>query len=48
VIKVSVFYPNGEGKHFDMAYYCEKHRTWCQRNGDRFAFAVYRDGAFVF
>jgi uncharacterized protein (TIGR02118 family) len=31
MIKVSVFYPNGEGKHFDMAYYCEKHMTLVQR-----------------
>jgi uncharacterized protein (TIGR02118 family) len=23
--KVSVLYPNGEGKTFDMEYYCEKH-----------------------
>ena len=25
MIKVSVFYPNGEGKSFDMDYYCDKH-----------------------
>lgn len=25
MIKVSVMYPNGEGKTFDMAYYLEKH-----------------------
>ncbi|MFT4525808.1 MAG: hypothetical protein ACI85F_001965 [Bacteroidia bacterium] len=25
MIKVSVMYPNGEGKHFDMDYYCSKH-----------------------
>ncbi len=25
MIKVSVLYPNGEGKHFDMDYYCNKH-----------------------
>ena len=24
-IKVSVFYPSGEGKTFDMDYYCNKH-----------------------
>jgi uncharacterized protein (TIGR02118 family) len=24
-IKVSVFYPNGEGKNFNMDYYCNKH-----------------------
>lgn len=24
-IKVSVLYPNGEGKTFDMEYYCSKH-----------------------
>jgi uncharacterized protein (TIGR02118 family) len=31
VIKVSVFYANGDGKHFDMAYYCEKHMALVQR-----------------
>lgn len=31
VIKVSVFYANGEGKHFDILYYCEKHMTLVQR-----------------
>jgi uncharacterized protein (TIGR02118 family) len=25
MIKVSVLYPNGEGKNFDMDYYCNKH-----------------------
>jgi uncharacterized protein (TIGR02118 family) len=25
MIKVSVFYPNEEGKKFDMQYYCNKH-----------------------
>ncbi len=25
MIRVSVFYPNTEGKKFDMAYYCNKH-----------------------
>ena len=25
MIKVSVLYPNDEGKTFDMSYYCEKH-----------------------
>jgi uncharacterized protein (TIGR02118 family) len=25
MIKVSVLYPNGEGKSFDMDYYCSKH-----------------------
>ena len=25
MIKVSVMYPNGEGKSFDMDYYCNKH-----------------------
>jgi uncharacterized protein (TIGR02118 family) len=25
MIKVTVFYENGEGKKFDMAYYCDKH-----------------------
>jgi len=31
VIKVSVFYANGEGKHFDIGYYCEKHMTMVKR-----------------
>ena len=31
MIKVSVFYANGEGKRFDVAYYCEKHMTLVQR-----------------
>jgi uncharacterized protein (TIGR02118 family) len=25
MIKISVFYPNEEGKGFDMEYYCKKH-----------------------
>ncbi len=25
MIKVSVFYAGGDGKHFDMEYYCKKH-----------------------
>ncbi|AVR45996.1 EthD family reductase [Christiangramia fulva] len=25
MIKLSVLYPNGEGKHFDIDYYCIKH-----------------------
>lgn len=25
MIKVSVMYPDGEGKHFDMDYYCNNH-----------------------
>ena len=25
MIKLSVMYPNGEGKTFDMDYYCNKH-----------------------
>jgi uncharacterized protein (TIGR02118 family) len=25
MIKVSVMYPNQDGNHFDMAYYCTKH-----------------------
>ena len=25
MIKISVFYPNDEGKTFDMEYYCNKH-----------------------
>jgi uncharacterized protein (TIGR02118 family) len=31
VIKVSVFYANGEGKRFDIAYYCERHMKLVQR-----------------
>ncbi len=30
MIKVSVFYPNEEGKRFDMSYYCNKHIPMCQ------------------
>jgi len=33
MIKVSVLYPNGEGKTFDMAYYCEKHIPMVQQMG---------------
>lgn len=31
MIKVSVFYPNGEGSTFDMAYYCKKHIPMVQK-----------------
>ena len=31
MIKVSVFYANGEGKRFDIVYYCEKHMSLVQR-----------------
>ena len=31
MIKVSVFYANGEGQRFDIAYYCEKHMKLVQR-----------------
>ena len=31
MIKVSVFYANGEGKHFDIAYYCQKHMKLVQQ-----------------
>ena len=31
MIKVSVFYPSGDGKKFDIGYYCEKHMTLVQR-----------------
>jgi uncharacterized protein (TIGR02118 family) len=31
VTKVSVFYANGAGKHFDIAYYSEKHMKMVQR-----------------
>jgi uncharacterized protein (TIGR02118 family) len=30
MIKVSVFYPNEEGKKFDMEYYCSKHMPMVQ------------------
>ena len=30
MIKVSVFYANGEGKSFDMDYYCNKHMPLVQ------------------
>ena len=31
MVKVSVFYPNKPGSHFDMAYYCSKHIPMVQR-----------------
>jgi uncharacterized protein (TIGR02118 family) len=31
MIKVSVFYASGDGKHFDIGYYCEKHMPMVQR-----------------
>ena len=31
MVKVSVFYPGGDGKHFDMKYYCEKHIPMVQK-----------------
>ena len=31
MIKVSVFYPYGEGKKFDMGYYCSKHIPMVQQ-----------------
>jgi uncharacterized protein (TIGR02118 family) len=31
MIKVSVLYPNAEGKRFDMAYYCTKHMPMVQQ-----------------
>src|SRR5215470_14936711 len=31
MIKVSVFYATGEGKHFDIDYYCDKHMAMVQR-----------------
>jgi uncharacterized protein (TIGR02118 family) len=31
MIKVSVFYPNEEGKTFDMTYYCDKHLPMVRR-----------------
>ncbi len=31
MIKVTVFYPNEEGKSFDMEYYCNNHIPMCQQ-----------------
>ena len=31
MIKVSVFYATGPGKHFDMDYYCSRHMPLVQR-----------------
>jgi len=31
MIKVSVLYPNSEGKKFDMGYYCSKHMPMLQQ-----------------
>ena len=31
VIKVSVFYPRGPEKHFDMEYYCSRHMPLVQK-----------------
>jgi uncharacterized protein (TIGR02118 family) len=31
MVKVSVFYPNLPGSHFDMSYYCSKHIPMVQR-----------------
>ena len=31
MVKVSVFYPNGNGKAFDMEYYCKRHIPLVQR-----------------
>ncbi|HUL34893.1 MAG TPA: EthD family reductase [Candidatus Eisenbacteria bacterium] len=31
MVKVTVFYPNGPGAHFEMAYYCTKHMPLVQR-----------------
>jgi uncharacterized protein (TIGR02118 family) len=31
MVKVSVFYPNRPGSHFDMSYYCSKHIPMVQR-----------------
>jgi uncharacterized protein (TIGR02118 family) len=31
MIKVSVLYPNSEGKKFDMGYYCSKHMPMVQK-----------------
>ena len=31
MVKVSVFYPNRPGSHFDMPYYCSKHIPMVQR-----------------
>jgi uncharacterized protein (TIGR02118 family) len=32
MIKISVFYPNEEGKRFDMEYYCKNHIPMVQQN----------------
>lgn len=31
MIKVSVLYPSGEGKNFDIRYYCEEHMPMVRR-----------------
>ena len=31
MVKVSVFYPNRSGSHFDMSYYCSNHIPMVQR-----------------
>ena len=31
MVKVSVFYPNRPGSHFDMSYYCSNHIPMVQR-----------------
>ena len=31
MIKLSVFYPNEEGKNFDMEYYCNEHMPMVQK-----------------
>jgi uncharacterized protein (TIGR02118 family) len=31
MVKVSVFYPNGQGSHFNMSYYCSQHMPMVQR-----------------
>ncbi|PYT80620.1 MAG: EthD family reductase [Acidobacteria bacterium] len=31
MIKVTVVYPNNQGSHFDMSYYCNKHIPLVQR-----------------
>ncbi len=45
MIKVTVFYPNEEGKRFDMEYYCNQHIPMCQQKlGDALKGAAVEQG----
>lgn len=45
MIKVSVLYPNGDGKKFDMDYYIEKHVPLVAKTlGDALQGAIYEKG----